>query len=118
MERDEDIDDKKTRFDSKTYDGSNFYEEAKQQSRFWSDFENWDRGFSEERRYHGQSASGGRPNRNFRRQTQYERVPSVAQARQWMKQAKSDFRAAEVLLPSADEGPHFNWICIMCYQVI
>jgi hypothetical protein len=34
-----------------------------------------------------------------------------------MKQAKIDLKAALEFLPSAKNGPTFNWICYMCYQV-
>ena len=46
-----------------------------------------------------------------------ESVPSHAEARQWMKQAKLDLKAALKFLPRAEDGPTFNWICYMCYQV-
>lgn len=45
-------------------------------------------------------------------------MPSVAEARQWMRQAKMDFTAADQFFPHAVSGHHFNWICIMCYQCV
>jgi hypothetical protein len=47
----------------------------------------------------------------------YEPVPSSADAKQWMHQAKRDFSAASQFLGEAEKGHNFNWICFLCQQV-
>ncbi|CAG2253122.1 unnamed protein product [Mytilus edulis] len=88
-------------------------------STFWEHFRTWERDTTEDKNYSEQrnQSSSGCGTSSGRRQDKQE-VPSVAEARQWMRQAKLDFTAAKQFLPSAETGPHFNWICIMCYQSV
>ncbi|XP_076101811.1 sacsin-like isoform X2 [Mytilus galloprovincialis] len=94
---------------------SNF-KQPPRNSTFWEHFRTWERDTTEDKNNSEQrSQSSGCGTSSGRRQDKQE-VPSVAEARQWMRQAKLDFTAAKQFLPSAETGPHFNWICIMCYQ--
>ncbi|CAC5371407.1 unnamed protein product [Mytilus coruscus] len=84
-------------------------------STFWSHFKRWEYDTWEDSYYRN---SQGYRSRGTRQQTRDEKVPSVAEARQWMRQAKMDFTAADQFFPHAVSGHHFNWICIMCYQCV
>ncbi|CAG2253118.1 SACS [Mytilus edulis] len=97
------------------YSDDNSGRYAGSHSTFWSDFGRWEYDTWEDSYYR---SSQGNRSRGTRHQTRDEKVPSVAEARQWMRQAKMDFTAADQFFPHAVSGQHFNWICIMCYQCV
>ncbi|VDI11130.1 sacsin [Mytilus galloprovincialis] len=97
------------------YSDDNSGRYAGSHSTFWSDFGRWEYDTWEDSYYR---SSQGNRSRGTRHQTRDEKVPSVAEARQWMRQAKMDYTAADQFFPHALSGQHFNWICIMCYQCV
>ncbi|CAG2253126.1 unnamed protein product [Mytilus edulis] len=68
-------------------------------------FRTWERDTTEDKNYSEQrsQSSSGCGTSSGRRQHKQE-VSSVAEARQWMRQAKLDFTAAKQFLPSAETG--------------
>lgn len=96
------------------------FKQPPRNSTFWEHFRTWEHDTSEDRN-HGEQRSQSSASSSFgsrtSRQQHRQEVPSAAEARQWMRQAKLDFTAAKRFFPNAETGPHFNWICIMCYQV-
>jgi sacsin len=85
-------------------------------SQFWSHFETWNHDARTDFSHQQERTNSTKCNASTRGYRN-ESVPSHAEARQWMKQAKLDLKAALEFLPSAKNGPTFNWICYMCYQV-
>jgi sacsin len=108
IERGNDIN---TRYDSQDF--SDF----SRHSQFWAHFQTWDRDTG----YDTNQSPGTSGNKNQSAHTRgrqfYEPVPSSADAKQWMDQAKRDFSAASQFLGEAEKGHNFNWICFLCQQV-
>jgi sacsin len=108
IERGNDIN---TRYDSQDFS------DLSRDSQFWAHFQTWDRDTG----HHTNQSPGTSGNKNQSAHTRGRQfcqpVPSSADAKQWMHQAKRDFSAASQFLVEAEKGHNFNWICFLCQQV-
>jgi sacsin len=100
------------------YDSQDFNEFSKD-SQFWDHFQTWDQDTRHTTNQAPAAGTSGNENQSAhtRGRQCYEPVPSSADAKQWMHQAKRDFSAASQFLVEAEKGHNFNWICFLCQQV-
>lgn len=101
---------------------SHDFSDFSRDSQFWAHFQTWDRDTRHTTNQAPAAGTSGNENqsahtRGTRGQQFNEPVPSSADAKQWMHQAKRDFSAASQFLVEAEKGHNFNWICFLCQQV-
>ena len=110
IERGNDIN---TRYDSQDFN------DFSRDSQFWNHFQTWDQDTRHTTNQAPAAGTSGNENQSAhtRGRQCYEPVPSSADAKQWMHQAKRDFSAASQFLVEAEKGHNFNWICFLCQQV-
>ncbi|VDI12593.1 sacsin [Mytilus galloprovincialis] len=88
-------------------------------SAFWSHFQTWDHDATNNSESDSTETNGGGNAQGHTAGRQMrEPVPSLAEANQWMQQAKRDVTAASNFLEAAEVGHNFNWICFICYQSV
>ncbi|XP_052100068.1 sacsin-like isoform X2 [Mytilus californianus] len=88
-------------------------------SAFWSHFQTWDHDATNNSERHSSETNGGGGAQGHTAGRQMrEPVPSLAEANQWMQQAKRDVTAASNFFEAAEVGHNFNWICFICYQSV
>ncbi|XP_063432285.1 sacsin-like [Mytilus trossulus] len=88
-------------------------------SAFWSHFQTWDHDATNNSESDSTETNGGGNTQGHTAGRQMrEPVPSLAEANQWMQQAKRDVTAASNFYEAAEIGHNFNWICFICYQSV
>ena len=98
------------------YDSQDFSDFSRH-SQFWAHFQTWDRDTGHDTNQSPGTSGSENQSAHTRGRQFYEPVPSSADAKQWMHQAKRDFSAASQFLVEAEKGHNFKWICFLCQQV-